>query len=236
VPHLRELLFDPYAAGVTSRGWQRAADMVNTNRRLLIISDNGSKRDLGVGFGPDLTVENHWSMGGVDPNYACTSRWGSIPLDRQDPGFARLFVMNHFRDLATPITASTDNTRANLTRRMNDFCLPAARRKPNYIAVDYYDRGDAAAVAADVDDSTAILFQHGDFSGRAQLLTPGLHWLVDLTVGNDAVSSLKVLRSAIVTLYDHEGFQGASRSFTASAPSVGDFNDRTSSVSVGEVE
>lgn len=51
--------------------------------------------------------------------------------------------MNHFRDAAVAATATTDNTK--LTDRARRFCQPAARKKPNFLAVDRYDLGDPAA-------------------------------------------------------------------------------------------
>lgn len=47
--------------------------------------------------------------------------------------------MNHFRDVPVTATASTDNSR--VLNRAENFCAPAARKKPNYVAVDHYDRG-----------------------------------------------------------------------------------------------
>jgi hypothetical protein len=232
VPGLRAIQLDPYAWRVRENRWPLASDMVHANRRLLILSDRDDKRGLGVGFGPDLTVENYWSIGTLGDDYTCRSRWDDIPLDRGDAGFQRLFVMNHFRDVATIIGTPTDNAYGNLTRRMNESCVPAAKRKPNFIAVDFYETGDAQGVAAEVDLASAILFQHGDFGGRAQLLGPGRHDVGDLSVGNDAVSSLKVAAGSAVVLYEHDGLAGASRLYTGSSNGVGDFNDRTSSVYV----
>jgi hypothetical protein len=233
VAGLRALQFDPYAWRVRENRWPLARDLVDANRRLLLISDRADKRSLGVGFGPDLTVENYWSIGTLGDDYTCRSRWDDVALDRTDTGFQRLFVMNHFRDVATAIGSPTDNAYGNLMQRLVENCVPAARRKPNFIAVDFYETGDADGIVAEVDDSSAILFQHGDFQGRAQLLGPGRYNLADLgAVGNDAVSSLKVASGSAVVLYEHDNLTGGSRLYTASSGSVGDFNDRTSSVHV----
>jgi hypothetical protein len=211
--------------------------MVAANHRLLIISDNGSKEDLGVAYGPHFDVENHWSIGMWGDQYECKARWDSQPLDIQDPSFNRLFVMNQFRDAPTAIGAMVDNSASNLTRRMNQFCLPAAKRKPNYVAVDFYEIGDGGGIVGTVDESSVLLFSDGNFGGVAQVMTAGWHWITDVVIGNDAVSSLKVGPGAAVTLYDHDGFQGASRTFTGSVPWVGnDFNDRASSAAVSVSE
>jgi len=79
-------------------------------------------------------------------DWSCYSRWydagTNIPLTRKESGFRPLFVMNHFRDVAITGTASTDNTK--LTDRAQRFCQPAARKKPNFLAVDHYNLGNAA--------------------------------------------------------------------------------------------
>jgi hypothetical protein len=47
--------------------------------------------------------------------------------------------MNHFRDTPVASTIGTDNSKA--LDRAERFCEPAARKKPNFLAVDRYDLG-----------------------------------------------------------------------------------------------
>lgn len=54
--------------------------------------------------------------------------------------------MNHVRDAPVPVTAAADNGR--VLNRAGRFCQPAARKKPNYVAVDRYDLGGPAAEVA----------------------------------------------------------------------------------------
>lgn len=54
--------------------------------------------------------------------------------------------MNHFRDAGITSTATTDNTK--LADRAQRFCGPAARKKPNFLAVDHYDLGNPASPVA----------------------------------------------------------------------------------------
>jgi hypothetical protein len=233
VPGLRDLVFDPYAWNVRQNGWPRASALVHANDRLLVISDRSDKRELGVAFAQDFTVENYWSLGGVSPDYGCRTRWDGVPLDRSEPGFKRLFVMNHYRDVATPVTAALDNRYDVLVDRMHEQCVPGARRKPNFLAVDFYEMGDARGVAAEVNDAVAILYQHGGFSGRAQLLGPGAYVHGDLSVGNDAVSSLQLQPGARVELFEHDAHGGRKLSLVTSQSGLADgFNDLTSSVLV----
>jgi hypothetical protein len=235
VPQLRDLLFDPYRNGVIDRGWPKAGDMVAANQRLLLISDRDDKRDLGVGFGQDLTVENYWSIGESAENYQCVSRWGNVPLDQTDANFQRLFVMNHFRDVAAMPLAAHDNGYSQLIDRLGNYCLPAAKRKPNYVAVDFVELGggDAERIVYELDQSTVILFSDANFGGRAHILGPGQHRLSDLGIGNDVLSSLKASPGTRVTLYVDDDFQGASLTLDGSTAYVGDaFNDQASSLIV----
>ncbi|MEV8096393.1 PI-PLC domain-containing protein [Kitasatospora sp. NPDC085879] len=159
---LNDVLFRPDTAGVREHGWPRVADLVASNRRLMIFTDHsrdadraaGLTRDsFGVMYQREWTVENYWSMGSGlgSSDWSCYSRWYGgddvLPLTRTEPGFRPLFVMNHFRDVTIAPTASNDN--GKLLDRAQRFCRPAARKKPVFLAVDRYDLGNpGAAVAA----------------------------------------------------------------------------------------
>lgn len=161
VDGLSDVLYRPDRAGVRQDGWPRMADLITANDRLLLFTDHsraadqaaGLTRDgFGVMYQREWTVENHWSMGpGLGASdWSCYSRWydanTNIPLTRTEGDFRPLFVMNHFRDAGITSTAATDN--AKLADRAQRFCLPAARKKPTFLAVDHYDRGGTAAAVA----------------------------------------------------------------------------------------
>ncbi|MBT3155118.1 phospholipase [Streptomyces sp. CHD11] len=162
VQGLDDVLYRPDRTGVRENGWPTTGELAAAGHRLLIFSDHsrdadraaGLTRDtFGVMYQREWTVENYWSMGpGVGASdWSCYSRWydagTNLPLTRTEPGFRPLFVMNHFRDAAITSTAGTDNSK--LADRARRFCQPAARKKPNYLAVDHYDLGaSASAVTA----------------------------------------------------------------------------------------
>jgi hypothetical protein len=89
-------------------------------------------------------------------DWSCYSRWydvgTNIPLTRTEPSFRPLFVMNHFRDAAIASTTATDN--AKLTDRAQRFCQPAARKKPNFLAVDRYELGSASSAVTTLNTYT----------------------------------------------------------------------------------
>lgn len=155
---LSDVLYRPDRTGVRQNGWPKLSDLIAANQRLLVFTDHSRSADesagltrdsFGVMYQREWTVENYWSMGsGVgSSDWSCYSRWyaadTNVPLTRTESGFRPLFVMNHFRDAAVAATATTDNTK--LTDRARRFCQPAARKKPNFLAVDRYDLGDPAA-------------------------------------------------------------------------------------------
>ncbi|MFF4565154.1 phospholipase [Streptomyces sp. NPDC001435] len=162
VSGLSDVLYRPDRTGVRQSGWPRLADLIAANQRLLIFTDHSRSADesagltrdsFGVMYQREWTVENYWSMGSGlgSSDWSCYSRWydpgTNIPLTRTETGFRPLFVMNHFRDATIASTAGTDSTK--LADRARRFCEPAARKKPNFLAVDRYDLGDpASAVAA----------------------------------------------------------------------------------------
>ncbi|MFI8189202.1 phospholipase [Streptomyces sp. NPDC085946] len=158
VDGLQDVLYRPDRTGVRENGWPRLADLTAAGRRLLLFTDHSRSADqaagltrdsFGVMYQREWTVENHWSMGpGVGASdWSCSSRWYDantvLPLTRTEPGFRPLFVMNHFRDAPVASTAATDN--GKLADRARRFCQAAARKKPNFLAVDRYDLGDPAS-------------------------------------------------------------------------------------------
>ncbi|MFI1188194.1 FG-GAP-like repeat-containing protein [Streptomyces californicus] len=181
VPDVAKLVFNPEMEGVRSKGWPKVSRMVAENKRLLMITssdrggDGGAKPGFGVVYGQEWTVENYWSMGlGLgSSNWRCASRWNSIPLSQEEKNFHRLFVMNHFRDVAMSPTYTNDNKK--LADRAERFCMPAARKKPNYLAIDQYKNGDPMAAVVALNGYT----YHGDtpgFGGTPNVPLPG--WTV----------------------------------------------------------
>ncbi|MGW1277814.1 FG-GAP-like repeat-containing protein [Streptomyces tsukubensis] len=165
---LSSLVYNPRTEKVDERGWPRRSEMINDNKRLLIFSDKsegdaGSREAFGVMSGKDWTVENYWSMGAGlgNSNWRCFSRWSDIPLTKEEPKFHRLFVMNHFRDAPLSPTYTIDN--GKLRNRAERFCMPAARKKPNFLAVDQYKDGDPSPLTT-VNALNAYTY-HGDTPG-----------------------------------------------------------------------
>ncbi|MCX4625563.1 PI-PLC domain-containing protein [Streptomyces sp. NBC_01443] len=141
---LPELLFRPDDWGVRQNGWPKVADLVTAGKRLLIFSDRSDREHLGVMYDKSWTVSNYWSLGNMGNDLACVTRWPDVPLDRQEPGFRRLFAMSHHRNVPTVLTAALDNG-AKLRSRIAEQCRTATGgRSPNYVSVDFHRLSDGS--------------------------------------------------------------------------------------------
>ncbi|WP_301253157.1 FG-GAP-like repeat-containing protein, partial [Streptomyces somaliensis] len=171
VPGLAGLIYNPRTEGVREKGWPKVSQMADSGKRLVLFSDKDGREGFGVMHGYDWTAENYWSMGpGLgSSDWSCYSRWSQIPLGKEEEKFRRLVVMNHFRDVPMAPTYETDNEK--LRNRAERFCMPAARKKPNFLAVDQYKDGDPLSA---VQAMNGYVY-HGDTPGWGG--TPA-HWSV----------------------------------------------------------
>jgi len=231
---LRGLQFDPYKEDVRGRGWPKVGDMVNSNKRLLIFSDRSDKAELGVGFGPDFTTENYWSVGMVTSDYNCKSRWDNMPLNKQEGRYERLFVMNHFRDVPFTMASNIIDNKENIIMdRVEKYCLPKAGRKPNFIALDFYEYGDGRRVVERMNEVRAVIYKDGDYTGDAQLLYADQKLNAkDIKIGSDQITSLRVYPNAKIVLFDDADWNKHLMDVTTNVKNIGDANDRVSSLRV----
>ncbi|KQX52231.1 MULTISPECIES: FG-GAP-like repeat-containing protein [unclassified Streptomyces] len=154
---LAGMLFNPSDPrwDVANKGWPKVSQLVDAGNRLLLFSDSWNKEDLfpsdtdinvGFAYQHNWTAENYWSLGSGTtdtPDWTCRTRWDDVPLAKEEKHFRRLFVMNHFRDMPFTNRASSDNQQ--VLERLKKFCQPAARKKPNFLAVDHFHLGGVRA-------------------------------------------------------------------------------------------
>ncbi|WP_020385899.1 RICIN domain-containing protein [Kribbella catacumbae] len=138
-------VFNPGQAAVRQNGWPRLSELVAQNRRLLVFSQRSGRDSYGVMFDRDWTAENYWTLGSGGGDIHCYSRWDEVPLAKEEPGFRRLYVMNHYRDVPSEGSAAADNG-SKLADRVRRVCGPVAGRKPNYVALDFYQKPEGGAV------------------------------------------------------------------------------------------
>ncbi|MFD4869949.1 PI-PLC domain-containing protein [Streptomyces sp. NPDC058412] len=141
---LPEMVFRADQWDVRGHGWPKVADLVTAGKRLLIFSDRSDREHLGVMYDKSWTVSNYWSLGDLGNDLGCVSRWSDVPLDRQEPGFRRLFTMSHHRNVPTVMTAALDNG-AKLRDRIAGQCRTATGgRDPNFVSVDFHRLSDGS--------------------------------------------------------------------------------------------
>ena len=76
------------------------------------------------------------------------------------------------------------------------------------------------------------VYDQAAFQGRMQQLSPGTYNMQQLSIGNDAISSVKVPQGMRVILFEHANFEGARLTLTQDSRALGDFNKLTSSMIV----
>ncbi len=82
-------------------------------------------------------------------------------------------------------------------------------------------------------EATVAIYEHGSFVGRMQVLRVGAYDMPALTIGNDALSSVRVPPGFKVILFENAGFQGRTLELKSDAPNLPpNFNDVTSSIVV----
>jgi chitinase len=160
-PGLADRTFNPDAWSTPT--WPTYRQLRESGQRLLIFSlneDNTGGFPIGDGIvhilpSIEYTVENYWSLGTsfLQHNDDCVSRWSGAgrSLARRSidgkPGWRPLFTMNQFHGLPLRSHAHVDNDFEYLSSRFLQHCRPAAGRKPNFVAVDFHELGDAAKFA-----------------------------------------------------------------------------------------
>lgn len=101
--------------------------------------------------------------------------------------------------------------------------------------IDYgFNDQTSSIVVTGPSDLSPVIYKEFDYSGTSQTLHPGLYNLGDLTIGNDALSSLQIPSGWTVTIYADANFGGSTLSFMGSVPSLVPYgwNDRASSIRV----
>lgn len=182
-----ELALSPDAPGMTfnpndwsRERWPTPREMADAGQRLVIFTQqygNAGPVETPSGtahllYDRDYTSENYWSIGPTifTHDLSCVSRWESQPLSiglTYGPRtWPRLFVMNQFHGAPFGDHAAHDNSYDMLRSRIDDHCLPAAQRKPNYIAVDFVEAGQAMSVVGALNVGAIEFFSEPEGKGE----------------------------------------------------------------------
>ncbi|WP_157949883.1 Vps62-related protein [Vallitalea okinawensis] len=89
---------------------------------------------------------------------------------------------------------------------------------------------------AEASTLSVTIYEHSNYGGSSQVLTPGSYNVDDLSIGNDELTSLRVPTGLKVTLYEHSNWEGDKSIYYMDNSNVGDdWNDETSSIKVESI-
>jgi hypothetical protein len=137
----------------SSRGWPTLREMITRGERVVVLTDDGSPdRPPWYHYQwSDLVFETHFSFPtlaalGCDARVPEPERVFGCADNRGEPG-NDLFVLNHFVTQLTgsPGLAETANSNPCFLERAL-ACWAEHNHVPNFVTVDFWDRGDVFAV------------------------------------------------------------------------------------------
>lgn len=132
--------------------WPTLRTMIETNRRLVVFTDNGG----GTETGPYPWYMDQWQYAFQNPYAANSAADFACNTDRGSDAANSVFIMNHF--LTNPIAsielATSVNPYAVLEPHMQ-ACVTEQSRNPNFVTVDFYDVGDLGRVVDELNGFTA---------------------------------------------------------------------------------
>ncbi|RMU61009.1 hypothetical protein ALP25_04858 [Pseudomonas syringae pv. syringae] len=170
-----------YSHVSNSDSWPVLGDMIDTNKRLVMLSQGEvAKRYTLAGkqaevlWAPKTQVENTYDLGATSlvHDWQCKSRFTSMDLSlrRRDGRLPRLFVLNQFHSWGSTTlhAGDMDNNLTWLQRRVENYCGEATGwRKPNYLAIDFNQVGDALPYAATLSQG-GLYFYEDNRANRAE--------------------------------------------------------------------
>ncbi|HET9333185.1 MAG TPA: hypothetical protein VFQ21_06350 [Gemmatimonadota bacterium] len=121
-----------------SEPWPTLAEMIDANRPLLVMTESGATGPPWLHSGWELMQETPYAFR-TPADFNCAESRG-----RPD---SPLFILNHWIHKVTPSPADADSVNAYdvLLRRALE-CQMERGRIPNFVAVNFYDRGNVLAV------------------------------------------------------------------------------------------
>ncbi|XP_027191440.1 PI-PLC X domain-containing protein At5g67130-like isoform X2 [Cicer arietinum] len=152
---LRKFWFPVYKMPKNGSDWPTVKKMIRMNQRLIVFTSKATRQaSEHIAYEWNYVVENKYGSDGMRRGL-CLNRAESFPMNTTSKS---LVLMNYYRNDLNSHEACRDNS-SPLIRKMNMCYKAAGNRWPNYIAVDFYKRGDGGGAPEALDVANRNVFR-----------------------------------------------------------------------------